>query len=60
MVASNGGHVEIVRILLESGANVKARDDQGKTAMAHAKELGRGNRDRDAVIALLEAAAAKK
>jgi len=60
MVASFTGHVEIVKILLESGANIKARDNQGKTALAHAKSEGRGNRDREAVIALLEAASAKK
>jgi len=37
MVASMNGHAEIVRMLLERGANPGLKDNNGKTAIDHAK-----------------------
>ena len=41
MWAAGQGHLETVRMLLARGADVKARDDRGKTALAIATEGGR-------------------
>jgi len=49
MAAAAKGHLEIVQLLLTGGADAKAKDEEGKTALAYAKE---GNYA--AVVALLE------
>ena len=41
MVASNRGNLEAVKLLLESGANVNAKNCQGQTALMSAAETGR-------------------
>jgi ankyrin repeat protein len=40
MIASYHGHADIVRILLEHGANVNAEDDYNATAITRAAESG--------------------
>lgn len=49
MAAAAKGNLEIVQLLLTGGANARAKDEEGKTALAYAKE---GNHA--AVVALLE------
>jgi len=39
--ASNEGHLEIVRILIENKANINAQDDRGWTALSEASYMGR-------------------
>ena len=41
MFASQGGHVEIGRMLLEHNINTEARSPHGKTALDIARENGR-------------------
>ena len=53
MYASNKGHIDIVRALLEAGANVNLRNMDLKTALTMAKEIGRTK-----IVELLEAAGA--
>ena len=50
MEASERGHTDVVKVLLEKGADVNAEDKEGKTALMGAKNIP-GN---DAVIQLLE------
>ncbi|HYQ80471.1 MAG TPA: ankyrin repeat domain-containing protein, partial [Anaeromyxobacteraceae bacterium] len=40
MWAAGQGHLDTVRMLLSRGADPKARDDRGKTALAIAAEAG--------------------
>ncbi|UOR06426.1 ankyrin repeat domain-containing protein [Hymenobacter aerilatus] len=49
MAAASKGYLEMVQLLLTNGADAKAKDEEGKTALAYAKE---GNHA--AVVALLE------
>ena len=41
MRASFGGHVDVVQILLEAGADVSAQDKNGKTALMWSAQMGR-------------------
>jgi len=41
MAAAGKGHKAVVEFLLASGADVKAKDDDGKDALALAKEAGK-------------------
>lgn len=54
MVAAFEGHEDVVRILLEAGADVNAKDAEGNTALSLATT--RGHQD---VIKLLKAKGAK-
>jgi ankyrin repeat protein len=54
MLAVERGHLDSVRALLEHGADVNLRDDQGSTALEHAKKQGR-----DELVRLLENAGAR-
>ncbi|TGE28244.1 ankyrin repeat domain-containing protein [Hymenobacter metallicola] len=49
MAAASKGHKAVVEFLLANGADAKAKDDDGKDALAHAKESA--NKE---VIALIE------
>ena len=40
MWAAQKDHAEVVRMLLEAGANVKRKDKDGKLALVHAREKG--------------------
>ena len=40
MRAAESGHFEVVRLLLEHGADASLRDDRGKTALELAEESG--------------------
>ncbi|MCW1969126.1 MAG: ankyrin repeat domain-containing protein [Anaerolineae bacterium] len=56
IILGDGGprHTEVVRLLIEAGANVNIADSGGVTPLAHAKRRGQTQ-----VIKLLEAAGAK-
>ena len=53
--AAQQGHAEVVRLLLDSGANVNARDDSHLTALQWAQEKGHGD-----VVSMLKGAGAKE
>jgi ankyrin repeat protein len=53
--AAQQGHAEIVRLLLDSGADVSARDDSHMTALQWAREKGHGD-----VVSMLKGAGAKE
>jgi ankyrin repeat protein len=55
MLAAEAGHVEVVRLLLERGANAKRRNEYGQTARQLAE---RGNWKE--VLVLLDAASESK
>ena len=40
MMAMGAGHLEVVRLLLDSGANVHAKDENGMTALYWAEQYG--------------------
>jgi hypothetical protein len=40
VAASEAGHVEIARRLLQEGADMNAKDDRGRTALDYAEEYG--------------------
>lgn len=40
MVASQYGHAQVIDMLLDAGADINARDNTGKSAMAHAASMG--------------------
>ena len=40
MRAAHVGHLETVKVLLKGGADVRLKDDMGKTALGYAKEKG--------------------
>ena len=40
MKAAASGSLELVKILLENGANTKTKDNMGKTALMHALAKG--------------------
>ncbi len=48
MSAAKGGHIEIVKLLLDKGADPSTRDTSGKTALDYAIE-----KKNDAVVQLL-------
>src|SRR5947209_4388158 len=54
MVAAWGGNTEMVRALLEAGADPNAQDDTGSTALVHAMET---RCTEDLVRALIDAGA---
>jgi ankyrin repeat protein len=56
IILGDGGprHTEIVRLLVEAGANVNLADGQGVTPLGHARRKGQ-----TAIIAILEAAGAR-
>jgi len=54
MQAAGAGNIEIVRLLLEAGADVNEVDDSNQTALAWAQK-----RTQDEVAALLKRAGAK-
>ena len=53
VILGDGGraHTEIVRLLVEAGADVSIRDGEGVTALAHARAARY-----DEIVAILEAA----
>ena len=53
MWAAQKGHAEVVRMLLEAGANVNRKDKDVKLALVHAREKG----DSDIVDLLIKAGA---
>ncbi len=55
MHAAQSGHVEVVKLLLEKGAQVNARDRGGKTALSHAE-----GEDIEEIEKVLKAHGAKK
>jgi ankyrin repeat protein len=54
MMASGGGHPEIVKMLLRAGADVNMKAVEGETALSVAKEEGHSE-----VVQLLKAAGAR-
>jgi ankyrin repeat protein len=56
IILSNGGatHTEILKLLIDAGANVNLPDREGMTPLAHARQRGYGE-----MVKLLEAAGAK-
>jgi len=52
MAASDNGHFDVVKMLLDNGADVNAKDQNGRTALYFAKEKGHQN-----IIMLFEAEA---
>lgn len=60
MSAASAGHVEIVRALLDAGANANLKDIDGKSALDHAREPAEYTyKDNAALIKLLQAASAR-
>lgn len=55
MAASLGGHSDVVKALLEKGADVNVRSNDGKTALTYAEQSGNTE-----IIRLLKEAAAKQ
>jgi ankyrin repeat protein len=55
IMASDANHTEVVRLLLEKGADVNAKTKYGKTALALAKI-----KDHTDIVQLLEKAGAKE
>jgi ankyrin repeat protein len=53
MWAAAAGHVDVVRLLIEAGADVRAVDDEGVTAL----HLARANGHTEVAAALLAAGA---
>jgi Ankyrin repeats (3 copies) len=54
IAASDGGHTEIVALLLRKGAHLDLKDSDGKTALERARERGHSN-----IVVILEEAAKK-
>lgn len=52
--AAHGGHVELIRLLLERGADPARRNSEGETALDYARQQGR-----DAAVTLLEQAVSR-
>ena len=40
IVATKNGNFDVVKILLDNGADIDAKDDEGKTALDWSKEKG--------------------
>jgi ankyrin repeat protein len=55
MAAASEGHIGIVRLLLDKGAQVSVKDKKGRTALWHA-----ANHGYDDVVELLRKATLKK
>ena len=55
IIAAKNGNAEIVRLLLEKGADVNVKTDSGKTALIHAKNEGHTD-----IVEMLEKAGAKE
>jgi ankyrin repeat protein len=55
MVVSAKGHPEVVRLLVEKGAKVDAKDTEGKVALIYAEQAGNAE-----IVRLLKEAAAKQ
>jgi len=49
------GHTETVKVLLEGGASLTARDKRGETPLQHARE-----RNHTEIVQILEAAGARE
>jgi ankyrin repeat protein len=43
MLASNAGNIEMVQMLLDAGADIKAKDREGRTAISVASARGHEN-----------------
>ncbi len=55
IAAAENGHAEIVRLLLDRGADINRRDFEGKTALDRAREAGHAE-----IVQILERAGAGK
>ena len=55
MYAAEKGHIEIVKLLLDHGADINAKDKDGKTAL----DLAREN-NKEKIVEYLKQAKAKK
>jgi Ankyrin repeats (3 copies) len=54
MLAAANGHMETVKLLLDRGADLNVRDNEGKTALVWAREKGHTE-----IVQLIEAASQK-
>lgn len=62
MCATDNGHLETVRLLIQNGANLKLRDVEQKTALDHAQEMYQQEQGirRYEIVKLLEEAESKE
>ena len=61
MLAAGSGPPKVVRTLLDAGADVNARDNEGRTALTYAEQFNERSEDeRGEVISLLKRARAKE